>query len=544
MKLNEIKKVLLSQNRFKFFTSENNNIYLYDALSQNIYPVTKDLMDFFTLNELIKIDEGQFVKLYEKLSKWNGTQNYSRLPETHLTINFSNKCNLNCNYCYRNKNDNTSMSIDKAFEVLEYVNKYYKMNNDEIIFSLDMTAEALMDYEKIIQFDDKLAEYENLYIEKSDIVSISIEDFFNKLITDLIPLKSKQFTGDILNDLNLILLDTHLYSYFPNQEKVKRILLKGNFDSNFLDKKRLLRLNRELLETFYSNYLKHKDYQQFRIWFMSNGAHITNKNIELIKKIRINPFWISLDGPKEIHNKNRKYYDNRGSYDDVVNNIKLLQKNNIDVKISCVITKDYPYPDKLYLFFKNLNISAIQMCPIRNGNDLSFDENNIVELKESYKRLYDLIFEEIKNKDYSSFTLLKEDLSLVAIMDLIQRIRITGRCTWGDEVIIDSNGNMYPCLYVMGHKEYLLGNINENKNSKEILKPLLVEQMENCQTCWARYLCGGTCHYNSIINNQSIYKPDFVECQIRKFIITESIMFLIRLKENNVNLNNILKINN
>ena len=59
------------------------------------------------------------------------------------------------------------MSLEKTFEVLEYADKYFKVNNDEIIFSIDMTAEALLDSDKIIALDDKFAEYENLYIPGS-----------------------------------------------------------------------------------------------------------------------------------------------------------------------------------------------------------------------------------------------------------------------------------------------------------------------------------------------------------------------------------------
>lgn len=181
------------------------------------------------------------------------------------------------------------------------------------------------------------------------------------------------------------------------------------------------------------------------------------------------------------------------------------------------------------------------MCPVRNGNITSFDEKSVENLKKGYKRLYNIIFKEILYGDYQSFYLLQEDLSLIAIMALIQRIRIDSRCTWGDEVVLDAKGDMYPCLYTVGKKEYLLGNISENKKSKEILKSLLVEDIEKCSSCWARFLCGGTCHYNSILSNKSIYKPDGVECQIRKFVINESINLLIRLIEKNINLNLILK---
>ena len=538
--ITELKTKLKFQNRIKLFSSSNNYKFLYDALSQNIYPINDSCEKFlFSEEETLPKDsnvEKNIEEFCNKLLQWNSIHSFSRLPETHLTINFSNKCNLNCTYCYRHKNNKNVMSLEKTFEVLEYADKYFKVNNDEIIFSIDMTAEALLDADKIIALDDKFAEYENLYIEENEILIGTYYEFSELLQNDLYIKNGISFSGNTKEDLKSIILDEKLYSRFEQKDKVEEILKKGNYNPKFLDKKRLLRLNRELLETFYPDFLKHKDYQHFRLWFMSNGAHLTDEDIKLIKKIRIDPFWISLDGPEEIHNKNRKYYDNRGSHKDVLQNIAKLQANDVGVKISCVLTSDYPNPDLLYSYLKDLKVSAIQMCPIRNGNSNSFTEENVKLLKDGYKRLYEKLFDEIKNDDFISFTLLKEDLSMLAISNLFSRTRQSGRCTWGDEVVLDEKGDMYPCLYVIGNKEYCLGNIDEKKSSKELLKPILVNQIDKCSTCWARYICGGTCHYNSLESNKSVYKTDDVECQIRKYVIEESINFLIKLLENKIDM--------
>lgn len=437
--ITELKTKLKSQNRIKLFSSPNNHHFLYDAFSQNIYPINEFYAKYLFSEYDVLPDDQNVEKAIEefcnKLFKWNSIHAFSRLPETHLTINFSNKCNLNCTYCYRHKNNKNVMSLEKTFEVLEYADKYFKVNNDEIIFSIDMTAEALLDSDKIIALDDKFAEYENLYIEENEILKGTYSEFLELIKRDLYTNNAIAFSGNSKEDFNTIILDEKLYSRFEEKKQVEEILKKNNYNPEFLDKKRLLRLNRELLETFYLDFLKHKDYQQFRLWFMSNGTNLSDKDIELIKKIRIDPFWISLDGPEEIHNKNRKYYDNRGSHKDVLRNIAKLQANDVGVKISCVLTSDYPNPDELYSYLKGLRVSAIQMCPIRNGNVNSFTEENVGLLKDGYKRLYEKLFDEIKNYDFSSFVLLKEDLSMLAIANLFSRTRQSGRCTWGLTVL-------------------------------------------------------------------------------------------------------------
>lgn len=544
MNLQELKYEIIKQNRIRLFDGSNGNNYLYDTFSQNIFPIDKEIEDFlfienfFVQNEYI---EEKIKRFLEKLLNWKDVCTVKRIPETHLTINFSNKCNLNCSYCYRHKSNKNVMDLEKSFEVIDYANNFFKIENDEIIFSIDMTAESFLDVEKIKAFDDKLSEYENLYITESDIVDGKSEEFLKSLKCDLYGLSDYCVSDNISEEFKKIILDENLYSKFSEKEKVDNILSKGKYNPKFLDKKRLLRLNRELLEAFYPDYLTHREFQQFRIWFMSNGTNISKENIELIKRININPFWISLDGPAEIHNKNRKYYDNRDSYNDVIKNVKCLQENEIDVKISCVLTKDYPYPDKLYSFFKSLNVIAIQMCPVRNGNTVSFNMEDIEKLKDGYKRLYDVLYKEVLNDDFSSLKLLKEDLSMLALGNLFSRSRQYNRCTWGTEVVLDSKGDMYPCLYVIGDEKYLLGNISERKSASDVLKPILANQLDKCPSCWARYLCGGTCHYNSIVKGKSACEIDDIECSIRKYVIEESINFFIKLIENRVDINKIIK---
>lgn len=436
MKFIDKKKKILEQNRLHLFSGKTQN-YIYDCFSQNIYPVKQEIIDSVfgeNNNNLTTQNNKDINDFLNYLAKWDGNIKYAELLETHLTINLSNKCNLNCSYCYRDKKNKSEMTLDKAFEIIDYADKYYKTNNNEIVFSIDLTAEAFLDKEKIKALYEKISEY--------------------------------------------------------------------------------------------------KDHQKMRLWFMSNGTQINDEYIDLIKKMPIDPFWISLDGAEEIHNFNRKYYDERGSFSDVINNIKKLQEANVNIKISCVVTNHYPYPDKLFNYLKTLNVSGIQMCPVRNGCAVSLTSDSLTCMKNSYHQLYEQLEKEILSGDYTSVILLKEDFVMQSINCLINRIRQPGRCTWGQEAVCDAKGDMYPCLYLIGNKKYCLGNISEKKNGSEFLFPITVNERDICKTCWARYLCGGTCHYNAIVSKQSEYQTDDIECEIRKFLITESINLIIHLIEN------------
>lgn len=440
MGLIEKRKKLLNQNRLKLFCTEK-NYYLYDAYSQNIYPVNKICANFFSMkkNEYSDDEENQLLAKCDFLLKWDGKIKYVETDVCHLTINLSNKCNLNCTYCYREKNNKFEMNEEVVKEILTYAKSIYMPNAKEIVSSMNLTSEPLLELDKL-----------------------------------------------------------------------KRIKA---FYKDFEDKNTFLTM-----------------------WFMSNGTILTDESIQFIKDLKISPFWISLDGPDFVHNKHRKYYDNKNSYEDVINNINLLKINNIKVRISCVITRNYPFPDKLFDFFKTLEIDSIQMTPVRNGLPESISEQALNEIKIGYSNIFDKICNEVLNDDFSSIRLLRDDILMSTFKNIFQRVRQSSRCTWGKEIVIDSKGDIYPCLYVINNQKFKLGNIRENKNSAEILFPITVNQRKKCSKCWGRFLCGGTCHYNSISLGKTEFDVDEIECEIRYFLIEESLKRLIYLMEKKCNL--------
>ena len=46
MNLQELKYEIIKQNRIRLFDSRNENNYLYDTFSQNIFPIDKEIKDF------------------------------------------------------------------------------------------------------------------------------------------------------------------------------------------------------------------------------------------------------------------------------------------------------------------------------------------------------------------------------------------------------------------------------------------------------------------------------------------------------------------
>jgi len=61
----------------------------------------------------------------------------------------------------------------------------------------------------------------------------------------------------------------------------------------------------------------------------TNGTRIDDEYASIIKNFNVSVA-VSVDGPKEIHNKNRVDHKGNGSYDDVIRGLDILKKRGID----------------------------------------------------------------------------------------------------------------------------------------------------------------------------------------------------------------------
>ena len=70
---------------------------------------------------------------------------------------------------------------------------------------------------------------------------------------------------------------------------------------------------------------------------------------------------LSLDGPAELHDRNRTFPDGKGSWSRVMRSVQILEKFHVDYNILCVVTgKNARSIKKKYQFFKNQRFQWLQ----------------------------------------------------------------------------------------------------------------------------------------------------------------------------------------
>jgi uncharacterized protein len=96
----------------------------------------------------------------------------------------------------------------------------------------------------------------------------------------------------------------------------------------------------------------------------TNGTLLTDKWCAFLKKHGF-LVGISLDGPREIHDRYRRDRSGNGTFDRVMNGLKLLQKHEVEYNVlACVARETAKHPLEVYRFLKGEGVEFVQFTPI------------------------------------------------------------------------------------------------------------------------------------------------------------------------------------
>ncbi len=215
---------------------------------------------------------------------------------------------------------------------------------------------------------------------------------------------------------------------------------------------------------------------------------------------------LSLDGPEEIHNLNRRMQNDDVSYNNVIKAARLMTKHKVDFNILCVVTgRGAKRIEKIYNFFKKQGYQYIQFIPClepletkRGTSDFSL---SIKEFEAYLITLFDLWYNDFVKGKY---------ISIRHIDNLINMIRgippelcsMTGCCTV--QYVVEGDGGVYPCdFYVYDH--WRLGTIGKDSlvemRNNDIAKRFIEESFvlpAKCASCIHLSLCRNGCRRDRV----------------------------------------------
>lgn len=272
--------------------------------------------------------------------------------------------------------------------------------------------------------------------------------------------------------------------------------------------------------------------------FQTNGILVDDEWCEFFAE---NNFLIglSIDGPRELHDKYRVDKGGNPTFNKVMTGISLLKKHKVDFNTLTVVQKNNSYhPLEVYNFLKETGSRFMQFIPIveriskSNNDELSLVLPDIKDAvvsdwsvePERFGNFLITIFNEWIRKEVGKFFVQIFDVSLEAWSGLDPSLCIFSR-NCGNALAIEHNGDLYSCdHYVFPVNK--LGNIIENpllemvqsKQQEKFGKDKQETLPQYCRNCEVHFACNGECPKNRFLTTpDGEYGLNYLCAGYRKF---------------------------
>ncbi|WP_304340379.1 radical SAM/SPASM domain-containing protein [Metaclostridioides mangenotii] len=260
-------------------------------------------------------------------------------------------------------------------------------------------------------------------------------------------------------------------------------------------------LNFELVK-YMRDSINHRINDREIIFDMTTNATVINDDIISFLKNDIDNLSVSIDGTKEINDANRIFSDGTGTYDIIIRNCKILLENNINPRVRMTYnSKNISALCNGITSIINSGIKEIAVAP--DIYDNRWDVENITLLREQVFKINDL---QNENNKIS-----------ISLVDKILLSQKKGNCFGGiNSFTIDEVGNIYPCTFCVGKKEFIIGQVNDlNISSKKTNRLIDIYKSKNqdCIGC-SRYdnCTSSRCKIINKLSTGEYNNPAFVFC--------------------------------
>ncbi|MEG0034256.1 MAG: radical SAM protein [Bacilli bacterium] len=362
---------------------------------------------------------------------------------------------------------------------------------------------------KTVNILNKFINYKNSFFKENDFFEVKKDDCFYPKILICI---------NITSNCNL------RCKYCFNENKVSKKLeinqikdfinyvveVKNEAERYFVDMsgsgEPLLYLKDILEISKYCKEVSNKIGKELTVMLSTNGTLLSEEYTELLQKNNI-LFGVSLDGYKELHDINRVDINNLGTYDKVVNNIKLIRNNEY---VGGGMTISNQNTDIFKAYFEMLSLfKTVSIRPAR----ISYKDFDFSFIEDGYSKFVDYLISEIKNNNLQPLLSIinGDDYFGNIILKIMSNSILSRRCDAGiARFALGIDGAIFPCIPAVTHKELetTKAQIENNINNIYFSNP-----STKCENCISRNICGSDCYVL-----QYEFKNESGLCEFKKYL--------------------------
>lgn len=237
----------------------------------------------------------------------------------------------------------------------------------------------------------------------------------------------------------------------------------------------------------------------------TNGTLLTKERADYLMENNVS-IAVSLDGPKEEHDRKRVYVSGGGTFDDVMKNVSYLISKGYD-KIHALPVYDWKTDiTKVNEFFNREDIpQALVVSSVNTGFGCtyfdSFSKEDYAKFKENMKRAETLFLQELPNYPKKKISYIDSLFGRDATYALFMKstvvtsrppyIPCTGSCVPGRKIYVDCDGNYHMCERI--NDKFPIGHVDTGLNFEMIINIIRdyqkVLKETGCVNCKVRRMC-------------------------------------------------------
>lgn len=232
----------------------------------------------------------------------------------------------------------------------------------------------------------------------------------------------------------------------------------------------------------------------------TNGTLIAPEDGELFERYGF-AVTVSIDGPREVHDRLRPTKGGRGSYDRLIERVRplLARQGRMQLfarvsvtprNLDLVQTLDH----LIGLGFRSVGFSPVLSAPTGRDEMQRADLEVLLEQMIACGRGFERRV--LAGEPYPFSNLLS------ALTEIHRGTHRPYPCGAGAGYLgVAADGGLYACHRFVDDAVGAMGDVEagvDHRRQRRWLASRAVDHQEPCRSCWARYLCGGGCHHEVI----------------------------------------------
>lgn len=263
----------------------------------------------------------------------------------------------------------------------------------------------------------------------------------------------------------------------------------------------------------------------------TNGTLLTRETARFLKENGIS-VCLSIDGPREIHDRNRPYASGRGSYEDVARGTSILMENKNGFPVAARVTLGRGAVDvrKTFDHLRGLGFDEVGFAPASaaEGSPSALTEEELCAVMEGFRDLADGYVDDVRERRVPAFSNMSQILALIHRGDPMPY-----PCGAGIGMLaVDPSGAFYPCHRLVGIGDSFGApgaGIAEEARGR-FLDGARRRRESACDACWAKNFCSGGCYHDAYLRQGDLFAPSVHYCRWIKELFLLGLQTYVRIQ--------------